>query len=267
MKLGIAYNIFNGDELLIDSLKRLRTVSDYIVLTYQDTSNTGNISGKNLLEVLTNIDKSLYDEIVLFTPNLKIKPAQNETNKRNLGLEYCRKNKCTHFMSIDCDEFYDLDQFKKAKSLITEQGYKSTACELVNYFHDSKYQIIAHKQYVPFIFKISRFKKHLLNKPFSVRVDPTRVISNKKFFCFKNDQLIMHHMSYVRENYRSIESKLKNSPNKHLFEDIMKDYLIYFNEWTPEQVALNPHEFKRKEKNYVKVTNNPIKLSIRYQKR
>ena len=55
MKLGIAYNIFNGDELLTDSLKRLRTVSDYIVLTYQNTSNTGNISGKNLLEVLTNI--------------------------------------------------------------------------------------------------------------------------------------------------------------------------------------------------------------------
>jgi len=34
MKLGIVFNIFNGDELLEDSLVRLRHLADYIVLMY-----------------------------------------------------------------------------------------------------------------------------------------------------------------------------------------------------------------------------------------
>ena len=266
MRLGIAYNIFNGDELLIDSLKRLRTVSDYIVLTYQNVSNTGNKSSKNILEELLKIDKYLFDDIVLFEPSISIKAAQNETNKRNLGLKYCKKNNCTHFMSIDCDEFYDIEQFKNAKETIIKHGYKSTACELVNHFHSSKYQMVEHKQYVPFIFKIPIFRKHKLGRKLPVLVDPTRVISRNSFFCFSKEKLTMHHMSYVRENYKSIESKLINSPNKRMFEDIIKPYLKYFNEWTPDQPALNPHQYRRQEKQYIKTVDQPIELSIRYKK-
>lgn len=266
MKLGVAYNIFNGDELLLDSLKRMRKVSDYIVLTYQNISNIGNKSSKDILKELLKIDENLYDDIVLFKPNLKNGAAINETNKRNLGLKYCKKNGCTHFMSVDCDEFYEIKQFEEAKKIISKHGFKSTSCELVNYFHSSKYQMIEKKQYVPFIFKISIFKKHKLNKEFPVSVDPTRVITKKSFYCFDEEIIKMHHMSYVRKNYDSMESKLRNSPNKKMFEDILTSYLDYFNEWTPDLPALNPHQFKKKEKQYVKAVGNPIQLSVRYKK-
>lgn len=270
MKLGIAYNIFNGDELLIDSLERLRTVSEYIVLTYQDISNVGNISKSNLLEKLSMIDKSLFDDIVLFNPSLKLSPQENETKKRNLGLKYAKKNKCTHFMSVDCDEFYDLKQFSKAKEEIIRNGYKSTACELVNYFHSSKYQMIENKQYVPFIFKISYFKKHKIYRKLPVVVDPTRVIRNDSFHCFDSNKLIMHHMSYVRVNYESIKSKLYNSPNKHLFNTILTKYLEYYNNWNPKQLALNPHHFKDAKNLNSKNTlliEKAIPLRVEYQKK
>jgi len=269
MKLGIAYNIFNGDELLVDSLKRLRGVSDYIVLTYQNISNVGNKSLLDLKSKLIQIDNSLYDDIVLFEPSFSLKPQKNETNKRNLGLSYARKNKCTHFMSIDCDEFYDIDQFENAKRVIIENNYKSTSCELVNYYHSSKYQIVAHKQYVPFIFKITIFKKHKFAKPFPVYVDPTRVISDNNFYCFKSKELIMHHMSYVRKDYESIKNKLDNSPNKNLYTDVLDEYLQYYDDWNPKLPGLNPHQFKNKDNwktNFIKIIDNPIKLSVSYKK-
>jgi len=256
MKLGVAFNVFNGEELLIDSMNRMRMVADYIVLTYQNTSNVGNRKVHKFDDVA-----HLCDDIVLFEPN-DVRPAINETNKRNLGLYYARKNGCSHFMSIDCDEFYHHDQFVNAKNLIIEKGFESTACELVNYFHSSKYQIVAHRQFVPFIFRITEHKhKHL--HPFPVVVDPTRVISQAKFHLFDKSELLMHHMSYVRKDLDSMKSKLMNSPNRKLFADIIPYYLNYFKDWDSTQSALNPHQFKKGlGGNYVQEVEHPIELSV-----
>jgi len=107
-------------------------------------------------------------------------------------------------MSIDCDEFYNKEEFELAKQIIIENDYDTTACELVNYFHDSKFQMIEKKQYVPFIFKISWFRKHKYSCRFPVVVDRTRSVQSNNFYCFKEDELLMHHMSYVRKNNNSI---------------------------------------------------------------
>ena len=40
MKLGIAYNLFDGEELLVDSIKSIRNSVDYIIVIYQQVSNT-----------------------------------------------------------------------------------------------------------------------------------------------------------------------------------------------------------------------------------
>ena len=39
MKLGLAYNLFDGEELMIDSLMNLSGQSDYVCIVYQTTSN------------------------------------------------------------------------------------------------------------------------------------------------------------------------------------------------------------------------------------
>lgn len=264
MKLGLAYNIFNGDELLEDSLKRLRPLSDYIVLTYQTISNVGLVS-KDILPSLNKIDPQLFDEIICFEPIFSLSPPINETNKRNLGLELCKQNDCTHYMSIDCDEFYRVEQFINAKNKIIKNNYESTACELVNYFHNASNQMIEHKQYVPFITKITEIN-HEYRANFIVTIDPTRIVPNKNQFCFHKDFLLMHHMSCVRKDYNSMKSKLQNSPNKHMFKRHIHKYLYYFNNWIYPSPALNIHQFKKgnvKKKNIVKI-ENPIYLSTNY---
>jgi len=201
---------------------------------------------------------------------LNISAQKNEVNKRNLGLKHVKKNKCSHFLSIDCDEFYLMEQFESAKQVIERNSYDATACELVNYFHDSKFQMVEHTQYVPFIFKISWLKKHKYAYSFPVPVDPTRAMKSKKIYCFNKKDLLMHHMSYVREDYNSIKSKLENSPNKRLFLEHIDTYLAYYDNWDPKQPALNPHQFINRQ-NYLSpniiTLKKPIILSIRYTKR
>ncbi len=268
MKLGIAYNIFNGEELLEDSLKRLRKHADYIILTYQTISNVGIKEDTNLFETLNKIDKSLFEDIVLFEPDFDITPKLNQTNKRQLGLEMARKNECTHFMTTDCDEFYIDEQFEYAKKVIQKYDYKSTACELINYFHTSSFQMCERKQYVPFIFKINAHTKFKFQMKMKVPVEPARVCSNRKFYLFDKNELLMHHMSYVRKNTNSLKSKLINSPNLHMFKDIVEDYLMYYERWTPKQPAVNPHVFKsgKMPTENINIIKNPIKLTVKFDK-
>jgi len=268
MRLGIAYNVFNGDELLLDSLKRLRKQASYIIITFQKLSNVGNKADESLTNVLQNIDRDLFDVIVEFIPNLSKSAKQNETDKRQLGLKFARKSNCTHFMSTDCDEFYCDNQFEAAKELIIQNGYKSTACELVNYFHSSKYKMIEKTRYVPFIYEIGFFTRFNIKKKLYVNVDSSRVCRTDSFYLFQPEELLMHHMSYVRKNVNSMKSKLTNSPNYEKFESIINDYLDYYSAWTPNQPALNPHDFIQNNhvSNNIEIISSPIILSVSFKR-
>ena len=94
-KLGIAYNVFDGEELLPYSLKGIRGLAEYIVVVYQTTSNYGN-ENKNLLPFLEKlVDAKMVDELVEYEPQLNIvdelgnpylkKGSVNEQTKRNIG--------------------------------------------------------------------------------------------------------------------------------------------------------------------------------------
>lgn len=263
MKLGVAYNIFNGEELLIKSLERMREHADFIVLTVQFVSNVGN-ENPNLFEVLDSIPDELYDDSYEFNPKFNIHPQQNELNKRNKGLEICRINNCTHFMSIDCDEFYNMSQFSHAKKFIEAADIDGSFCELRNYFKESKYQMDEQVTYVPFIYKISQFSRHVMGTNTPVPIDPTRGIQgidNRGLSkTFRPDELVMHHMSYVRSS-EDMLSKLTNSPNKQMFEEVIKPYMEYFNNWKYGQAALNPHQFKASHSttNNVRVVTDILK--------
>ena len=42
MKLGVAYNVFDAEELLEYSINSIREFADYVVVVAQETSNYGN---------------------------------------------------------------------------------------------------------------------------------------------------------------------------------------------------------------------------------
>ncbi|MFM6972171.1 MAG: hypothetical protein ACKOXJ_00940 [Alphaproteobacteria bacterium] len=48
MKLGITYNLFDGEELLESSVKSVRESAEHINVVYQTTSNWGEKASENI---------------------------------------------------------------------------------------------------------------------------------------------------------------------------------------------------------------------------
>ena len=64
MKLGISYNLFDGEELLESSIKSVRNSTDHINVIYQKISNWGEPCSKNLEDLLSDLVKrKLIDKI------------------------------------------------------------------------------------------------------------------------------------------------------------------------------------------------------------
>lgn len=245
MKLGASYNLFDTEELLEASVRAIRNEVDYINIVYQTTSNTGEPCSEKLLPILEYLfTKGYIDELIEYRPNFKLQPHENEIRKRNIGLKHARKNNCTHFVSLDSDEFYAEEQLIEAKKTILNGDIDFTAVQLTNYFKKPIYQMVYKNQpeyYVSFIFKIKRFRKFKLDIDFPVLVDPTRRIKGKRFLLFDKETIEMHHMTLVREN---ISSKLKNSSSNAIYKkNNIHDYVEYFNNWKEGQPVYPPSNY------------------------
>ena len=57
----------------------------------------------------------------------------NEMTKREIGRRRCMENGCTHFMSMDADEYYLREQLRFAKEVVEECNYDGTACRYDKY--------------------------------------------------------------------------------------------------------------------------------------
>ena len=124
MKLGISYNLFDGEELLETSIKSVRKSAYHISVVYQLISNSGEKRSDDIVSLLKDLKKRhLIDEFSLFETDAT-KPANvNERNKRLVGLKIARKAGCTHYLSLDVDEFYHYDEIEKAKLFIERKNY------------------------------------------------------------------------------------------------------------------------------------------------
>jgi len=233
MKLGAAYNLFDGEELLEQSILSIRKSVDFISVVYQTVSNHGIKADENLENLLINLkDKKLIDLLYLYTPNLKKSAAWNELKKRNIGLKQKKKQKCTHFISMDSDEFYIAADFDKAKNEIESNNYDSSACQMLTFFKEPIYRVEPKEEYfVPFIYRIRWFTKLNRKVDFPVLADRTRIMKPGRFKLFDRSELEMYHYSYVR---KSIVSKISNSSAKVNFHD-NTGFLSYFNNWTENE--------------------------------
>ncbi len=244
MRLGVSYNLFDGEELIEQSIKSIRAEVDHINVVYQKVSNHGNNHAfSDELELLLKSlkEKGLVDYYELYTPDLKISQHYNEVGKRNRGLEIARENGCTHFVSFDTDEFYEIDSFKKAKEFILKNNITSTACHIVSYIKEPIYQISGTREaFVPFISKIYPKSKITLASKFPVLVDPTRALSGvkitkKRFKLFSKTDIVMHHMGLVR---RDLDTKFRNSSANQ------KDNSRFFQLWENTKNWQYPNTFQ-----------------------
>jgi hypothetical protein len=229
MKLGISYNVFDGEELLESSINSIRENVDYVSVVYQTISNFGNPCDEGLVPLLKRlVSDGLVDEIFEYRPRINRGGHFNEITKRNIGLSLSEGVGCTHHMAMDSDEFYTDEQFKFLKKEMIEGDYDSSACQMTTYYKDSKYRLEPKEEYyVSLLFKIRRGVEFVMGHPFPVLVDPTRRMGSGKCKIFTRDEVEMHHMSYVRKDIRK---KLQNSSASPNFKNIDK-IVDYFNKW------------------------------------
>lgn len=229
LKLGISYNVFDGFELLKDSILQIREFVDYISIVYQKKSNWGNDAHplqKVILDEL--LESKLVDELKLYNPNNKLTPKQNEILKRNIGLEISKNGGCTHHMSMDCDEFYTKKQFGNYVKWIEENTDKAAYSELWNYmkYPNLRYGVI-NKTKVSLFAPIKPQTKFVHNFKIPYLVDPSRIMNNDNTHIFTEEFIVMHHMTTIRKD---MVTKLNNASKKvNKSQKNLDDYLIMFN--------------------------------------
>lgn len=212
MKLGVAYIVFDGIELLEHSIRQIRSHVDHINVIYQNHSWFGApVSKEDLIMLKALMSSKLIDELTLFSDfsTVRDKSRQGimrakgyERSKRQLGLSIALNRGCTHYLCMDVDEFYKSEEFSRAKSEIISKGYTQTAVRLINYVNIPT----IHRGYdsirVPFICRIDRSTK--MSPSFFVKCDPTRGLTGtgKNRHEFAPAFITMHHMETVRKNLK-----------------------------------------------------------------
>ena len=272
-KLGAAYNLFDGEELLEQSILSLRPIVSYVVVVYQRRSNFGEPCSPRLLPLLRRLkDEMLVDEIVEyenpksggFSKEEKISlvssratgsdlggaravdiadPFFNELKKRELGRNFCMNAGCTHFMSIDTDEFYQRDQLKSTWERMISGDYDVVACRMRFFFKFPRCELIPmdEENYVAAIFRVDPLMPMRLGHPYPVLLDPTRRIfgATRLLTCHRED-LEMYHYSFVRLN---ILSKVLNVTNRGNYEHDLRAFLSSWPSWRPGQPLFHPHPY------------------------
>lgn len=236
-KIGVAYNLFDGEELLEKSLRNIRHKVDFLCVIYQVKSNFGEIYTGGEAEVQRCYDLGLldlgvkYEPVVQYLENKDVyweSGKSNEITKRNLGLEICRQQECDYMLSMDCDEFYDPEQFDYAFKEIQEGNYDTSFCKMRTYYKDVNYELSPPEQYyVPFIHKIKGDTEYNFFNDYPVLVDQTRKVDAGNCLIFDRSEIEMHHYSYVREN---IARKFNNSSSVFPKDEI-NDVIERFDKW------------------------------------
>jgi hypothetical protein len=230
MKLGVGVNIFSGLELLEPALLQIREHVHYIVGVFDRVSFEGDQPPPyyfSLLEILKN--KGLIDDLIEHTFNITYVPLEAQSlqrEKSELGRKRALENECTHYLNMDCDEFYNARQFKE--SLQKAKDYEFTITCLFDYVKSPicRAKTIS-KLHCPFLIDIN---KRYMPCNYPVLLDLSRTVSTNNYYIFNPDDLVMHHFTGVRFNEIEIERKFQghshymrmNESNRLDFYKILK---------------------------------------------
>jgi hypothetical protein len=238
MRLAVAFNIFDGTELLDLAVKNIRPCVDTLIAVYQRTSNYGNPIDTDFPALLQAIG---FHHIVEYTPALNQSPHFNECKKRNIGMDIAKQVGCDAFMTMDCDELYNLSEFKRAFSEFERSGFDATACMMQTYYHSSEW-VYAEPEtyYVPLFYRLdnnpARIFKEYIQWPMTC--DPTRKLQSRNVLAFPRSTIQMHHYSYVRNDIRL---KLINSSALRNYKQRVDEIVEAYENWDGSDIGLTVH--------------------------
>jgi hypothetical protein len=229
-KLAAIYNVFDGVELLKGSMNTLKDHVDVFVLVVQDVSNYG-----ETFDGFKDLDLSEFNTVVIhYNPDVRRPGHKNEAAKRNLGIQEARNLDCSHFIQMDCDEYFQ--DFGAAKQAYLDAGFPGSVCPILTYFKRPEFRLKKFDNYyVPFIHQLhSDTITGASSYPYYV--DPTRRINQLEVVLMDHP---MHHFSWIRKD---IAMKVRNSSAKHNIEKskLLEDY------WSKD-LEVNPEGFFLKD--------------------
>jgi len=235
-RVCVAYNIFDGIENLSASVGCIRPIADAIIGVYQNVSNHGQQAPDDIEPLLKELG---FDAIIHYTPIQNARPAVNELAKRNIGLEWAEQNGFDLFMTMDCDESYNVGQLTSALEKFIQSGCDASSCQMQTYYFSFPYVYLAPETYhVPLFYKTGLGRKFKEFIEWPVVADPTRKLPSKKVLVFPRSEIQMHHFSYVRKNLRV---KLENSSARKNYESNIDEMVERYENWKPGQNALTVH--------------------------
>jgi hypothetical protein len=221
MRLAAIFCVWDDYDLLEHSVKNIEPLVDGVIIIASETSNYG---------IHSEIPDQ-WKDVFKWEPSLRLKPAENETRKRNYGLDIARKAGYTHFICMDADEFYRPDEFLHEKEKFhVNPDLAGLVCGSRVYFKSPTLTIGMDITRVPFIHRITPTLKHQFNSkyPFAfegrgIRIDPTRQLNIN--YGVEWSEIVMHHMSYIRKDFKK---KIKNSTARYNLENstIMQDLAL-----------------------------------------
>lgn len=221
MKTAAIYNVWDGIEFLVGSMRCLKKHVDVFIIVYQNISNYGE-PFRPFSELNVN---SIMDEFnviwIKYHPTLDpgLMGAWNERSKRQMGIDYAKELGCTHFILMDCDEYYE--DFGAIKDQYIQSGAEGSVVSIFTYFKSPELrQEERDKYYVPFIHKLNQ--NTICGSPnYPYYVDPTRRINTQSVALLQAD---MHHFSWVRNDIRM---KAENSSARRNIEksSLLAEYL------------------------------------------
>eukprot|EP00906_Rhabdomonas_costata_P028503 RCo040358 len=280
MKLGVAFNVFDGHELLERAVACIRPFCGHLVIVYQTISNFGQPCHPDLVPLLTRLkEQGLVDELLqypstdagtadpsalhfareqkrrLTSPFASLTDVGGSTAeiaeqflhelcKREVGRAACAATGCELFMTMDCDEFYRPEQLQFAIQFMEDNPvYEACAC-LMRYFYKSPTLELLppdEKNYALALCRLRPESEFLLAHPYPVLVDPTRTLKGvRRLKVFSREELQMYHFSMVRSPW-GILSKLANVSNRSNYLMQPQEFLERLAGWTPESGGRPPH--------------------------
>lgn len=272
MKLGISYNIFDGQEMLPFAVQNLRPYAHKIFIIYQKVSNYGNTNPDLMpmikeLESRGLVDKAFeYEPEIVTDDNGKVKWQSgtiNEIQKRQLGLDIARANGCDTYMTLDCDELYVGTQFKWAMEDFETGNYDTSFTRLLTYYKKPTLQLTPPETwYQPLFYKIKKHTKFEFLDDYPVVTDRTKMVKAGHCKVYKTDEIVQHHFAYVRNN---LDSKVKNSSAQS--DEKSKEAVKYhFNNWSSVNdgaimIGMQKYGLKEVENKFDIELNRPFKKS------
>jgi hypothetical protein len=209
MKLAAIYVTWNDWELLALSVANIRPVVDGVIVVASKTSNFG------LYDDSYEECAAIYGgELHQWEPRLvSYDVHQNETAKRNFGIDQAKNQGYTHLIMMDSDEFYDREDFIIVKQQVEDLGLNGVVHPLKVLFRHptlwcNDHTLVPGIQRLTPDLKLGAYKDY----PFAydaqggANIDPTRRSNIKRGIHMSN--IPMYHASWIRKDF---SVKIENS--------------------------------------------------------